>query len=63
VPGFQATIAFAAGIRRTIAWFQEEDSRREVDRESEARIDRVVEAFEQGCSRFRTATPSDTPAR
>jgi nucleoside-diphosphate-sugar epimerase len=59
VPGFQATIYFAAGIRQTIAWFQEEESRREVDTQSEATIDRIVEAFEQGGNSFRTASPSD----
>jgi hypothetical protein len=53
VPGFQATICFAAGIRRTIAWFQEQESRREVDAQSEATIDRIVEAFKAGACNTR----------
>jgi nucleoside-diphosphate-sugar epimerase len=55
VPGFQATIRFAAGIRRTIAWFQEQGSRREVDAQSEATIDRIVEAFNPGARNTRGA--------
>ena len=48
VPEFQATVRFAQGIRRTIAWFDAEAERREVDDEANARYDKLIDAYERG---------------
>src|SRR6516225_10057575 len=57
VPGYCATVPFTLGIRRTIAWFDAEPSRRQVDAEVDTRWDKLIEAYESGTqqalSRFR----------
>lgn len=45
VPGFQATIPFRDGIRRTLAWFAADDSRQRVDASVNAQMDRIIAAF------------------
>jgi hypothetical protein len=45
VPGFQATIPFRDGIRRTLAWFAADEKRRYVDEAVNAEMDRVLEAY------------------
>ena len=46
VPGFLATTSFAEGIRRSIAWFDADESRKEINRETDSMIDRILEANE-----------------
>jgi nucleoside-diphosphate-sugar epimerase len=50
VPGFQATISFAEGMRRAAAWYEEDEGRKTVDGEADALIDRIISAYEKGLS-------------
>jgi nucleoside-diphosphate-sugar epimerase len=45
VPGFTATIPFHEGIKRSIAWFMEDESRRAVDTASDAMMDRIIKEY------------------
>ena len=45
VPGYVATIPFHEGIRRTVAWFQANESRMQVAPEDDARIERILAAY------------------
>lgn len=47
VPGYCATVPFERGIRRTMAWFDADPARRQVDTEADARWDRVIEVYER----------------
>jgi nucleoside-diphosphate-sugar epimerase len=47
VPGYCATVPFGQGIRRTIAWFDADPARRQVDAETDAVFDKLVEAYER----------------
>jgi nucleoside-diphosphate-sugar epimerase len=44
VPGFQAVIPFREGIRRTVAWFEADQSRQRVDPAINAELDRILSA-------------------
>jgi nucleoside-diphosphate-sugar epimerase len=46
VPGYCATTPFAEGIRRTLAWFDADPARRQIDAEADAAFDKLVEAYE-----------------
>lgn len=46
VPGFQATIPFYEGIRKTLAWFDEDESRKWVNNSVNQEIDRIINAYE-----------------
>jgi nucleoside-diphosphate-sugar epimerase len=46
VPGFRATVPFAEGIRRTMAWFDADAARREIDTEAVAAYDKLIAAYE-----------------
>ena len=48
VPGYCATIPFTQGIRRTIAWFDADPARRQIDDEANARWDKLIDAYERG---------------
>jgi nucleoside-diphosphate-sugar epimerase len=48
VPDFQATTPFAEGIRRTVAWFDADPARQQVDAGMHARWDRLVAAYDLG---------------
>ena len=48
VPDFVATTPFAEGIRRTLAWFDADASRRQVDAGLDARWDRLIAVYERG---------------
>jgi nucleoside-diphosphate-sugar epimerase len=48
VPDYCATVPFTQGIRRTIAWFDADPARRQVDDEANARWDKLIEAYERG---------------
>ncbi len=54
VPGFTARTSFAAGIRRTIAWFDADPARRQVDAATNERWDKLVAAYEGGLAHART---------
>ncbi len=45
VPGYAATVSFAEGIRRSVAWFDADDRRKVVDGERNRLIDRILEAY------------------
>ena len=47
VPGFLATMPFAEGIRRAIAWHDADPSRRTISAELDATLDRIIEAYER----------------
>ncbi len=48
VPGYGATVRFGEGIRRTMAWFDGDAGRREINEEANVRWDRVIEGYEKG---------------
>ncbi len=45
VPGFQAVIPFRQGIRRTLEWFESDPSRMRINRENDAFMDRLLQAY------------------
>lgn len=45
VPGFNATIPFSEGIKRTLAWFEAEPSRMVVNPQTNALIDKILAAY------------------
>jgi nucleoside-diphosphate-sugar epimerase len=45
VPGFQAVIPFRDGIRRTLAWFDADESRRRIDQAVNAEMDHILAAY------------------
>jgi nucleoside-diphosphate-sugar epimerase len=46
VPGFEATVPFAEGIRRSVAWFDADESRKAADQDRNRMMDRIIEAFQ-----------------
>jgi len=48
VPGYEATTPFAQGIRRTLAWFDADPARRQIDAELSATWDKLIDAYEAG---------------
>jgi nucleoside-diphosphate-sugar epimerase len=48
VPGFRATVPFRDGIRRTLAWFAADETRRVVDPAVNAEMDRILEGYAGG---------------
>ena len=48
VPGYCATVPFGQGIRRTLAWFDADPARRQIDQEANRQWDRLIEAWERG---------------
>jgi nucleoside-diphosphate-sugar epimerase len=55
VPDFRSTTPFAEGIRRTVAWFDADAARQQVDAAIDARWDRLIAAYEQGLANAVTA--------
>ncbi|HEY3741641.1 MAG TPA: SDR family oxidoreductase [Bryobacteraceae bacterium] len=47
VPDYCATVPYFEGVRRTVAWFDENISRREIDEASNARWDAIIAAYER----------------
>lgn len=45
VPGFQATIPFHEGIRRTLAWFDADEKRRVIEADVNQEMDRIIAAY------------------
>lgn len=50
VPGFTARTNFAAGIRRTIAWFDADPARRQIDAATNQRWDKLAAAYAAACA-------------
>ncbi|MCU1236901.1 MAG: NAD-dependent epimerase/dehydratase [Candidatus Solibacter sp.] len=48
VPDYCATVRFGEGIRRTIAWFDADPARQQIDDEANAQWDRLIELYEKG---------------
>jgi nucleoside-diphosphate-sugar epimerase len=53
VPDYCATVPFGQGIRRTIAWFDADPARQQIDEEANARWDKLIEAYERGTEEAR----------
>jgi nucleoside-diphosphate-sugar epimerase len=47
-PDYCATMPFRDGIRRTLAWFDADATRKQVDEEANARWDKLIDAYERG---------------
>jgi nucleoside-diphosphate-sugar epimerase len=48
VPGYCATTSFAEGIRRSLAWFDADPSRKKIDQGANATWDKLIGAYEKG---------------
>jgi len=48
VPGFATRTRFAEGIKRTIAWFEADPARQQVDAEMNHRWDKLIASYERG---------------
>lgn len=53
VPGFAARTPFAQGIRRTLAWFEADRARQQIDAEMNQRWDRLTSAYATAVARAR----------
>jgi nucleoside-diphosphate-sugar epimerase len=45
VPEFEASMPFAEGVRRSVAWFEAEPERMRVDSEADALLDRLIDSL------------------
>jgi nucleoside-diphosphate-sugar epimerase len=50
VPGYCATMPFGQGIRQTLAWFDADPARRQIDEDADRQWDRLIKAWERGTS-------------
>jgi len=50
VPDYCANVPFGQGIRSTLAWFDADLERRQVDAEANAKWDKLIDAYERGTS-------------
>jgi len=50
VPGYRATTTFAEGIRQSLAWFSADPSRKQIDHQVNATMDKLISAYEKGMS-------------
>jgi nucleoside-diphosphate-sugar epimerase len=50
VPGYCATTNFAEGIRQSLAWFNADPARKQIDAEVNAQQDKLIAAYEKGLS-------------
>src|ERR1700675_1205063 len=50
VPGYCATTSFAEGIRQSLAWFNADPSRKQIDQQVNATMDKLISAYEKGMS-------------
>jgi nucleoside-diphosphate-sugar epimerase len=51
VPGYSATTTLAEGIRRSLAWFNADPARKEIDTAVNDRLDKLISAYEEGMSK------------
>lgn len=54
VPGFAAKTSFATGIRRTIAWFEADPARQQIDADLNRRWDKLIAAYDRGLAQAKT---------
>ena len=47
VPDFEATVSLAEGVRRSMEWFQADESRMAVNRQIDETMDRIISAYEK----------------
>lgn len=52
VPGFHAVTRFRDGMTGTLAWFDADPARREVDAKANAAWDRLIEVYERGLASY-----------
>lgn len=50
VPGYCATTSFAEGVRRSLAWFNADPSRKQIDQQANAIWDKLISGYEKGMS-------------
>lgn len=50
VPGYCATTSFSEGIRRSLAWFDADASRKKIDHAANATWDKLIAVYEKGLS-------------
>jgi nucleoside-diphosphate-sugar epimerase len=55
VPDFRATTSYAEGIAKSVAWFDADPRRRQVDTVADARWDRLIAAYARGLDDARRA--------
>jgi nucleoside-diphosphate-sugar epimerase len=48
VPGYCATVSFAEGIRRSLAWFDADPKRKRIDQEANLAWDKLISAYKKG---------------
>jgi nucleoside-diphosphate-sugar epimerase len=48
VPGYCATLSFAEGVRRSLAWFDADPARKKIDDKANANWDKLVALYERG---------------
>ncbi len=48
VPDYCATMPFARGIRQTVAWFDADPTRKQIDEDANTRWDKLIDAYEKG---------------
>ncbi|MGD0506691.1 MAG: SDR family oxidoreductase [Terriglobales bacterium] len=48
VPGYCATTTFAEGIRQSLAWFNADPARKQIDHQVNATLDKLIAAYEKG---------------
>ena len=60
VPGFATHTRFADGIRRTLAWFEADPARQQIDVELNGRWDKLIAGYERATARAKAEF--DTPA-
>ena len=48
VPGYCATTTFAEGVRQSLAWFNEDPTRKQIDQQVNATHDKLIAAYEKG---------------
>jgi nucleoside-diphosphate-sugar epimerase len=48
VPSYCATTSFAEGIRQSLAWFNADPSRKQIDQQVNATMDKLIHAYEKG---------------
>lgn len=54
VPDFVATTRFRTGMEQSVAWFDADPARREVDAEAEAMWDKLISCYERGLEAAKT---------
>ena len=53
VPDYHPTVPFSEGIKRSVAWFDADESRRQVDADMDAWMDRLIAAYQKGLAAAR----------